>query len=60
MSQLKTYFGEMLDGGVYKLIISKPGTKAEEYKKITAVLKKDFFQLAKYTEKQVFHENIKK
>ncbi len=60
MSQLKTYFGEMLDGGAYKIIISKPGTKVEEYKKITVELKKDFFQLAKYTEKQVFHENIKK
>ena len=59
MSQLKTYFDEMLHGSVHKIIISKPGTKSEEYKKIVGELKKDYFQLAKYTEKQVFHENIK-
>lgn len=59
MNQLKNYFDEMLRGRVYKIIISKPGAKSEEYKKITAELKKDYFQLAKYTEKQVFHENVK-
>lgn len=59
MSQLKKYFDEMIHGRVYKIIISKPGTKSEEYKKIVAELKKDYFQFAKYTEKQVFHENVK-
>lgn len=58
MNELINYFSEMIDGRVYKIIISKPGTKSEQYKKIVAELKKDYYQLAKYTEKQVFHENI--
>ncbi len=42
-----------------KLILSKPAEKASPYKKTEILIKKDGYQIAKYTEKQVFHENIK-
>ena len=41
-----------------KLIISKPATKQEEYRKIIVQKKETFFQMEKYTDKQVFHENL--
>ncbi|MGN0165788.1 MAG: class I SAM-dependent methyltransferase [Lachnospiraceae bacterium] len=59
MDELKSYFAEMLEDNAYKFTISKPGSRLEEYKKITVEKKKDFYQVAKYTEKQVFHENVK-
>lgn len=60
MQQLEQYFGQIIDNDVYKLIISKPKKKENAYKKIVIEKKSDYFQIAKYTEKQVFHENTKK
>lgn len=40
-----------------KLILSKPG-KGSTYHKIVLVRKKDYYQVEKYTDKQVFHENV--
>lgn len=51
-------FREMAAAGVYRLVISKPASKQEPYRKITAEKKKGCFQLSCYTEKQVFHENV--
>ncbi len=49
---------------IIKLVISNKLNKDTEYKKIVFQLKeknkKDFYQIEKYTEKQVFHENIEK
>ena len=59
MHQLESYFSEIIDGGAYKLIISKPRTKSEEYKKIVIEKKENYYQISKYTDKQVFHENLK-
>ena len=59
MQQLEQYFVQILENNIYKLIISKPRKKEEEYKKIVIERKNDYFQIAKYTEKQVFHENVK-
>lgn len=42
-----------------KMIISKPATKQEQYRKIIVQKKEQFFQMEKYTDKQVFHENLK-
>ena len=42
-----------------KLILSKSADKSSPYKKVEISRKKDGYQIAKYTEKQVFHENIK-
>lgn len=60
MQQLESFFKEIIDGNAYKLIISKPRTKSEEYKKIVIEKKENYYQIAKYTDKQVFHENLKK
>lgn len=59
MQQLEQYFQQILNDDVYKLIISNPRKKELEYKKIVIEKKSDYFQIAKYTEKQVFHENVK-
>lgn len=40
-----------------KLILSKPG-KSSDYRKIVLMRKKDYYQIEKYTDKQVFHENV--
>lgn len=58
MKELEQYIGLMTDAGVEKIIISNPVSKAETYKKIVAEKKKEYFQFSKYTEKQVFHENV--
>ena len=44
---------------ISKIIISKPADKNNEYKKIVIERKHDYFQAAKYTQKQVFHDNVK-
>lgn len=59
MQQLEQLFQQILDNDVFKLIISKPKQKDNEYKKIIIEKKSDYYQIAKYTEKQVFHENVK-
>jgi len=58
MQQLESFLEEIIKGGAYKLIISKPRTAAELYKKIVVEKKKNFYQIAKYTDQQVFHENV--
>lgn len=58
MQELKQYFTQLTKEHVTRLILSKPKTKSEEYKKITIEKKKDYYQISKYTEKQVFHENV--
>lgn len=58
MSELKSYFERIFENNVQKLVISKPASKQSEFKKITINLMPKFYQIAKYTEKQVFHENI--
>lgn len=59
MQQLEQYFIQILENNIYKLIISKPKKKDEEYNKIVIEKKNDYYQIAKYTQKQVFHENVK-
>ncbi len=46
---------------IRRIIISKPANKSSEYKKIDIQLRETqhkSYQVSKYTEKQVFHENI--
>ncbi len=59
MKSLKDILFEIVGSGVKKIIISKPVIKSAEYKKITVEEKEKFFQISKYSEKQVFHENVK-
>ena len=60
MSELKQYLETMLKAEIQKIIISNPFSKSEEYKKIIIENKGKNYQVAKYTDKQVFHENITK
>lgn len=43
---------------LYKVIVSNPKNRQETYRKIVYNRLQDQFQAEKYTEKQVFHENI--
>ena len=58
MSELQQYIDLMLKADIKKIIISNPFSKSEEYKKIIIENKDKNYQIAKYTDKQVFHENI--
>ncbi len=58
MNNLLPCFQTIISDGAHRLIISKPRTKNEEYKKIVIEQKKNYYQISKYTEKQVFHENV--
>lgn len=58
MTELQQYLQTMLKADMQKIIISNPFSKSEEYKKIVIENKEKNYQIAKYTEKQVFHENV--
>lgn len=58
MAELKEYIEKIFENKPSKIVISKPANKQSEFKKITVNLMPKFYQIAKYTEKQVFHENI--
>lgn len=52
---------ELLNEGAQRIILSKPAAKQQLYRKAVLERKggaKEYWQLAKYTEKQVFHENV--
>ena len=57
-SELYTYLTQILSNSIDKCIISHPKSKTEPYKKIAIHRKNTYFQFEKYTDKQVFHENI--
>ena len=59
MSELEKILQEIVKESIVKMIISKPAQKLNPYKKVVIERKKEYFQAAKYTEKQVFHDNIK-
>lgn len=59
MNELQQYISIILDTDFNKIIISNPASKSEEYQKLVVERKKDFCQISKYTQKQVFHENVK-
>ncbi len=52
------YINQIVLAAPYKLIISNP-LVSSEYKKIVISFKDNYYQAEKYTEKQVFHDNIK-
>ncbi len=58
MTEFKNYIERAFSSRIQKAVISKPADKNAEYKKITVALLPKYYQIAKYTEKQVFHENI--
>lgn len=58
MNTLEQYFNQLIEENVYKLIISNPRKKDGEFKKIVIEKKDSYYQFSKYTQKQVFHENV--
>lgn len=49
---------QLVANQIYRAVISKPRNKSDGYKKVVVEKKTNFFQFSKYTEKQVFHENV--
>ncbi|MCB2288207.1 SAM-dependent methyltransferase [Clostridium sp. CS001] len=64
MEELMKAIDEMLEQDIIKIILSNKTNKDVEYNKITFTLKEDkvkqYYQIEKCTDKQVFHENIDK
>lgn len=58
MPEINDYIFKIFENDIQKAVISKPADKNCEYKKITIAKMNNCYQVAKYTEKQVFHENI--
>ncbi|NRT35070.1 SAM-dependent methyltransferase [Clostridium beijerinckii] len=62
MEELKKAIKEIIKDDVIKLVISNKTNKDFEYNKIVINLKENnkrtYYQIEKYTDKQVFHENI--
>lgn len=56
MANLKDCIYKIFESGAHKAVLSKG--KNSEYKKITIAKMPKFYQIAKCTEKQVFHENV--
>lgn len=55
---MNSYFDEIFACDLAKLVLSKPVGKTAKYKKIVISRKKDGFQIEKFTQTQVFHENV--
>lgn len=58
MPQLKDLILNIFEGTIQKAVFSNPAEKDAEFKKITISRMPKFYQITKFTEKQVFHENI--
>lgn len=63
MEKLKRTLEEVFKSEIIKIVISNKVKKDEKYNKIAINLKENnknkFYQIEKFTDKQVFHENIK-
>lgn len=57
MSNLAQSLAAILADTPQRLVLSKQASKTQEYRKVVIEQKSDCYQIAKYTEKQVFHEN---
>ncbi|EQK43424.1 methyltransferase TRM13 family protein [[Clostridium] bifermentans ATCC 638] len=62
MEELKNKINEIANDKILKIVISNKLKKDVKYNKINIELKeknnKEYYQIEKYTDKQVFHENI--
>jgi len=58
METLYQYVEQIFTNNPLKTIVSKPISKNNRYKKIVIENKESYYQASKYTEKQVFHENL--
>ena len=62
MEELKKIINDIFNEEIIKLVISNKSNKDVKYNKINILLKenktKKYYQIEKFTDKQVFHENI--
>ena len=62
MEELKKIINDIFSEEIIKLVISNKSNKDVKYNKINIILKenktKKYYQIEKFTDKQVFHENI--
>ncbi|MBP3559967.1 MAG: SAM-dependent methyltransferase [Clostridia bacterium] len=58
MPQLKDLILNIFEDAIQKAVFSNPTENDAEFKKITISRIPKFYQITKFTEKQVFHENI--
>ena len=62
MEELKNAVYEIAEDKIIKVVISNKINKDVKYNKIIFLLKenkkKEYYQIEKYTDKQVFHENV--
>ncbi len=58
--ELREAIESVFDNDIYRAVISNPTSKDSEYKKIVIEDKDSVYQVAKYTDKQVFHDNVNK
>lgn len=59
MNELQDCITKMICAGVEKIVISKPISKSDTFLKVTVEKKaNENYQIARYTDKQVFHENV--
>lgn len=62
MDELKKAINEIIQEEIIKVVISNKENKDVKYNKITFIAKenngKQYYQIEKFTDKQVFHENI--
>ncbi len=58
MAELANCIHKIFENQIQKAVISKPVSENVQFKKITISKMPKFYQIAKFTEKQVFHENI--
>lgn len=57
MSNLAQSLASILSDAPTRLVLSKQASKTQEYRKVVIEQKSSCYQIAKYTAKQVFHEN---
>lgn len=58
MNSISDYISHIMEARPTKIVISKPAPGDAPFRKIVIDRKGDYVQLSKYTDKQVFHENI--
>lgn len=58
MADFKEMLIKIFEDTIQKAVFSNPAEKIAEFKKITISRMPKFYQITKFTEKQVFHENI--
>ena len=58
MSEILEELQKIFSDNIIKAVISKTGKTDTDFIKFDIEKKQDYFQVSKYTQKQVFHENV--